>query len=73
MKSKGTANKEIKELTVPVNTGTDHVLGYVNAPLNIAEYRVDQNNIRVNVDKTFSLDENTKALDCIKMYIQGAK
>jgi len=34
---------------------------------------VDQNNIRVNVEKTFSLDEAGKALDYQKMYIQGAK
>jgi protein-disulfide isomerase len=38
MKGNGTTNKEIKKLTVPVNIGSDHILGSVNAPLNIVEY-----------------------------------
>jgi protein-disulfide isomerase len=38
MKSKGTTSKEIKKLTVPVNIGSDHIQGSVNAPLNIVEY-----------------------------------
>jgi protein-disulfide isomerase len=36
--SKHTTNKEIKKLTVPVNLGSDHIQGSVNAPLNIVEY-----------------------------------
>jgi protein-disulfide isomerase len=38
MKGKGTTNKEIKKLTVPVDIGSDHIWGSVNAPLNIVEY-----------------------------------
>jgi protein-disulfide isomerase len=38
MKSKGTTSKEIKKLTLPVNIGSDHIQGSVNAPLNIVEY-----------------------------------
>ena len=38
MKGNGTTNKEVKKLTVPVNIGSDHILGSVNAPLNIVEY-----------------------------------
>ena len=39
MRSKDTTtNKEIKKLTVPVNIGSDHIWGSVNAPLNIVEY-----------------------------------
>ena len=30
--------KEIKKLTVPVNIGTDHIRGSVNAPITIVEY-----------------------------------
>ena len=38
MKGKGTTNKQIKKLTVPVDIGSDHIWGSVNAPLNIVEY-----------------------------------
>jgi NADPH:quinone reductase-like Zn-dependent oxidoreductase len=38
----------------------------------LAEW-VDQNNIKVNIDKTFSLDEAADALATKKIYIQGAK
>ena len=38
MKSKGTTSKAIKKLTVPVNIGSDHIQGSVNAPFNIVEY-----------------------------------
>jgi protein-disulfide isomerase len=38
MKSKDTSEKEFKKLTVPVNIGSDHIRGSVNAPLNIVEY-----------------------------------
>src|ERR671932_272596 len=38
MKSKDTREKEFKKLTVPVNIGTDHIRGSVNAPLTIVEY-----------------------------------
>jgi hypothetical protein len=39
MRSKDTTtSKEIKELTVPVNIGSDHIQGSVDAPLNIVEY-----------------------------------
>lgn len=30
--------------------------------MKVAEW-IDQNNIKVNIDKTFSLDEDAKALD----------
>ena len=30
--------KEIKKLTVPVNIGTDHIRGSVNAPITLVEY-----------------------------------
>ena len=38
MRSKDATEKEIKKLIVPVNTGSDHIQGSVNAPLNIVEY-----------------------------------
>jgi hypothetical protein len=40
MRSKDTTttNKQTKKLTVPVNIGSDHIWGSVNAPLNIVEY-----------------------------------
>lgn len=37
MRSKDATEKEIKKLTVPVNIGSDHIQGSVNAPLNIVE------------------------------------
>ena len=30
--------EEINKLTVPVNIGTDHIRGSINAPLTIVEY-----------------------------------
>jgi protein-disulfide isomerase len=36
--SKDATEKQIKKLTVPVNIGSDHIQGSVNAPLNIVEY-----------------------------------
>jgi protein-disulfide isomerase len=38
MESKDTTEKEIKKLAQPVNIGSDHIRGSVNAPLNIVEY-----------------------------------
>ncbi|MFL6402749.1 MAG: DsbA family protein [Nitrososphaeraceae archaeon] len=38
MRSKDATEKEIKKLTVPVNIGSDHIQGSVNALLNIVEY-----------------------------------
>ena len=38
MESKDITEKEVKKLTVPVNIGSDHIRGSVNAPLNIVEY-----------------------------------
>ena len=38
MESKDTAEKEIKRLTVPVNIGSDHIRGSVNAPITLVEY-----------------------------------
>src|SRR2546426_11721517 len=38
MRSKDRTEKGIKKLTTPVNIGSDHIQGSVNAPLNIVEY-----------------------------------
>jgi protein-disulfide isomerase len=38
MGSKDTKEKEIKQLTVPVNIGSDHIRGSINAPITLVEY-----------------------------------
>jgi protein-disulfide isomerase len=38
MRSKDEIEKEIKKLSEPVNIGSDHIQGSINAPLNIVEY-----------------------------------
>jgi protein-disulfide isomerase len=38
MGNKDTSEKEIKKLSVPVNIGTDHIRGSVNAPITMVEY-----------------------------------
>lgn len=38
MRSKDRIEGEIKRLTTPVNIGSDHIRGSVNAPVNIVEY-----------------------------------
>jgi protein-disulfide isomerase len=38
MRSKKTTDKETKKLTVPVNIGSDHIRGSINAPIVVVEY-----------------------------------
>src|ERR687896_831137 len=38
MRSENTHEKENKKLTVPVNIGSDHIRGSINAPVTIVEY-----------------------------------
>ena len=38
MRSEETREKENKKLTVPVNIGSDHVRGSINAPITLVEY-----------------------------------
>jgi protein-disulfide isomerase len=38
MRSEKRIEKEIKKLTVPVNIGSDHIRGSINAPITLVEY-----------------------------------
>ena len=38
MRNQDAPEKEIKKLTVPVNIGSDHIRGSVNAPITLVEY-----------------------------------
>jgi protein-disulfide isomerase len=38
MRSEKRIKKEIKKLTVPVNIGSDHIRGSINAPITLVEY-----------------------------------
>ncbi len=38
MRSEKRIKKEIKKLTVPVNIGSDHIRGSINAPITLIEY-----------------------------------
>jgi len=38
MRSQGRTGKDIKKLTSPVNIGSDHIRGSINAPLTLVEY-----------------------------------
>ncbi len=38
MRSENTHEKENKKLTVPVNIGSDHIRGSINAPITLVEY-----------------------------------